>query len=296
LRTAIVIAALLHVVGIIGLLEVTTRQVAAPTYITLIPPPAPPDARDTRERTPRVEPDTQTPIPRDTRDSGVIPPFERAPSERDRTQSERAARPDSILRQRRPPPAVAVPEEPRPPQPGQPEAHELPPLAPGPAVGDGRIWVSPRPVLPAEVADALYGGAERDSVVVRRLRAMIDSLNEVLDEAQRQEQTPTWTRDVAGKKFGIDSQFIHVAGIKIPTTALALLPITLPQGNYGEMARSRQLDEMRDDLIRSAQRTETLADFRRYVKELRARKDAEREAARRAREEQQPQDTIEALP
>ena len=88
---------------------------------------------------------------------------------------------------------------------------------------------------------------------------------------------------MAGKVFGIDSQFIHIAGIKIPTAALALLPISLPQGNYGEQMRARQLDEMRADLMQAARRTESLQLFRQYVRELRARKAAEREAQQRQR-------------
>src|SRR6266571_4496091 len=83
----------------------------------------------------------------------------------------------------------------------------------------------------SEVADVLYEPQEsRDTTVVHRLRAMVDSLNVVIDQDQRSRQRPVWTTDVAGKVFGIDSQFIHVAGIKIPTAALALLPISLPQG------------------------------------------------------------------
>src|SRR3989449_11458674 len=153
-----------------------------------------------------------------------------------------------------------------------------------PEAGDGRLWVLPRPGLPAEGADPLDASAEqRDTVVVRRLRAMVDSLNVMIDQEQRGRQKPTWTTDVAGKVFGLDSQFIHVAGIKIPTAALALLPISLPQGNYDEQRRARQLDEMREDLMQAARRTETLRLFKQYVRELRARKQAERDAARRAR-------------
>jgi hypothetical protein len=153
-----------------------------------------------------------------------------------------------------------------------------------PQVGDGRLWVLPRPALPSDVADALYEPQEnRDTTVVRRLRAMVDSLNVFIDQDQRSRQRPVWTTDIAGKVFGIDSQFIHVAGIKIPTAALALLPINLPQGNYGEQMRARQLDEMRQDLMQAARRTETLRLFKQYVRDLRARKQAERDAERQAR-------------
>src|SRR2546430_10265000 len=108
---------------------------------------------------------------------------------------------------------------------------------------------------------------------------MRDSLNVIIDQEQRARRTPTWTTDVAGKVFGIDSQFIHIAGIKIPTAALALLPISLPQGNYDEQRRARQLDEMRADLMQAARRTESLQMFRQYVRELRARK-ADRKSTR----------------
>jgi len=167
-------------------------------------------------------------------------------------------------------------------------------LIPGPILGDGHLWVSPRPALPAAVAEEIYGDStSRDSVVVRRLRAMVDSLNDIFDEEQRERRRPSWTTDVAGKTFGIDSAYIHIAGIKIPTAALALLPLRLPQGNYDEALRARHLDEMRQDIMRAAARAQTYQDFRRYVRELRARKDAEREFQRR---QKQPADTVKAIP
>lgn len=167
-----------------------------------------------------------------------------------------------------------------------------------PEVGDGRLWVNPRPALPAEVAGALYESHEqRDTGVVRRLHSMMDSLNVIIDQEQRSRQRPTWTTDVAGKEFGIDSQFIHIAGIKIPTFALAALPIKLPQGNYDEQMRARQLDEMRTDLLQAARRTESLQLFRQYVRELRARKAAEREARQRQGDTTQVKaDTVSGVP
>jgi hypothetical protein len=168
-------------------------------------------------------------------------------------------------------------------------------LVPAPQVGDGRLWVSPRPPLPAAVAEALYGDTTgRRAVAIERLRAMVDSLNQVLDVMQRERQRPSWT--VGGEngspKFGIDSQFIHIAGIKIPTAALALLGNLLPQGNFDEGMRARQLNDMRADLLRAADRAQSFQDFRRYVRELRERKQAERDADERRR----AQDTVKAVP
>jgi len=192
-----------------------------------------------------------------------------------------------------PPPAVAPPTDTGVSLPAyDPNAGKV---APAPQVGDGRLWVSPRPGLPAAVADALYGDTTaRLNVAVTRLRAMVDSLNQVLDVIQRERQRPSWTiGGTPGKpEWGIDSAYIHVAGIKIPTMALALLGNLLPQGNFDESMRARQLQDMRDDLLHAAARAESFQQFRRYVRELRERKQAERDADERRR----AQDTVKAVP
>ena len=157
---------------------------------------------------------------------------------------------------------------------------------PVPRLGGSVLWLPPRPALPADVADIVYNDTlVHDRPVVARLKAMVDSLNDILNEEQAQGRKPTWTTQIAGKTFGIDSQYIHVAGIEIPTAALALLPIRLPEGNYDEYRRSRQLELMRQDLLYSAMRTQTLADFRKYVHELRQRKQEEHDFEERQKGE-----------
>ena len=120
------------------------------------------------------------------------------------------------------------------------------------------------------------------------------ALNQVLDVIQREKQRPSWTIGGTPDKpeWGIDSAYIHVAGIKIPTMALALLGNLLPQGNFDESMRARQLQDMRDDLLHAAARAESFQQFRRYVRELRERKQAERDAEQRRR----AQDTVKAVP
>jgi hypothetical protein len=157
------------------------------------------------------------------------------------------------------------------------------------------IWVSPRPALPSEVADVLYGHHDpqdlpRDTIVVRRLRAMVDSMNRIIDAEQTSRRKPTWTTEVAGKKFGMDSTAFYIAGIKIPTAVLLALGSLLPQGNFDEAMRARQMSDLREDMVQAARRTQTLQEFRGYVKELRARKQAEHDAARRQR------DSVVAIP
>ena len=176
----------------------------------------------------------------------------------------------------------------------KPASHADGPLVPGPQVGDGMAWVSPRPALPADVAARVYGDTSRqDSVARGRLRAMLDSLNQLMSRDQLARQRPSWSTEVKGIPFGIDSQFINIAGIKIPTMALALLGNVFPPGNYDAALRQRALDDMRRDLLFAAARTETFRDFQRYVKELRARKQAERDADRRR---QTPPDTTGIVP
>src|SRR2546422_3804675 len=155
----------------------------------------------------------------------------------------------------RPLPQAAVPDTtPAVPSPGGKRDATLAasPVAVGPHMvnpperGDGRLWVLPRPGLPAEVADALYAPPEqRDTVVVRRLRAMVDSLNVMIDQEQRGRQKPTWTTDVAGKGFGNDSPYIHLGGGKNPTAAPPVLPLSPPPGDHHRQPRARPAPQMR---------------------------------------------------
>jgi hypothetical protein len=149
--------------------------------------------------------------------------------------------------------------------------------------------------LPASVAQALYGDtAGRNSAAIARLKAMVDSLNQVLDQIQRENRRPAWVAGGTPDKptWGLDSQYIHIAGLKIPTPALALLGQFLPQGNYDEGLRARQMEYMRQDLLQAAERAQSFQQFRSYVRELRQRKQAEREAEQRRR----GQDTVKAVP
>lgn len=167
-----------------------------------------------------------------------------------------------------------------------------------PRAGDGRIWIGPRPALPAEVANELYvphlraDSLPRESIVTRRLRAMVDSMNRIIDVEQREHRLPSWTTGgESGKKFGLDSSHIYIAGVKIPSAVLMALGSLLPQGNYDEAMRGRALAQMRDDMIQAARRTETLREFRQYVRELRSRKQAEHDAAQRQHGDSVPGDT-----
>jgi hypothetical protein len=226
-------------------------------------------------------------------DTVAFIPFQDTPTHRIRGPRVGTAHPE-------PPPETPLPPPPPPPAAAQPSdsGTAMPAYDPNanaltPRVGDGRLWVSPRPALPSTVAEALYGDTVgRNEQAVERLRVMVDSLNQVWDQVQREGQRPSWTTGEGKGKFGIDSQYIHIAGIKIPTMALALLGNLLPQGNFDEEMRARHLQLMREDILRAADRAQTFQDFRRYVRELRERKQAERDADKR----RQAQDTVTVVP
>jgi len=155
------------------------------------------------------------------------------------------------------------------------------------SASDARIWVGPRPSLPKDVAEALYlpkDTVHPDTVVTRRLRALVDSMNHLLDLAERDHKAPSWTTDIGGMKFGIDSANIYIAGLKIPTPVLALFGSALPQGNFDEAMRDKQMADIRRDMMQAAQRAKTMEEFNHYVRELRTRKQAEHDAARAQRD------------
>jgi hypothetical protein len=141
----------------------------------------------------------------------------------------------------------------------------------------------------------LYGDTtERREAAVERLRAMVDSLNQILDQVQRERQRPKWTVGGTPDKpqWGIDSAYIHVAGVKIPTAVLAALGNLLPPGNFDEDQHIKQLNYMREDILQAADRAQSLQEFKRYVHELRDRRQADHDADDRRR----AQDTVKAVP
>jgi hypothetical protein len=96
-------------------------------------------------------------------------------------------------------------------------------------------------------------------------------------------EAPKWTTEIDGKTWGIDGRWIYLGDLKLPAALLALLPI--PEGgyNYDQSKAARDLQRMREDILQAAQRAATAEEFNRYVKELRQRKDREREEKRRVR-------------
>jgi hypothetical protein len=146
----------------------------------------------------------------------------------------------------------------------------------GPALGEGKLWVRPLPLPPQELAQALIRSHAQlvDSAVTVIVQGYIDS---VLNAEPENMPLPSWTTKVGDKQIGLDSRWIYIGPIKIPTALLAaFLPIN-GGASATDYERFRALRQMREDVQVAARRAATMQDFKRAIRELRAERDRERE-------------------
>jgi hypothetical protein len=160
----------------------------------------------------------------------------------------------------------------------------------GPGLAQGRLWVRPLPLPPRELAQRLSRSRAElvDSAVTSIVQSYLDSIAN--DPGGRNQGPPSWTTEIAGKKFGIDSKNIYIAGLKIPTVVLSLLSIPLAAGNIDQNRAYNQYMDLRADLLRAAQRAETLEEFKQVIREIRERKEREREFEKNQRTAPPPEE------
>jgi len=158
----------------------------------------------------------------------------------------------------------------------------------GPGLAQGRLWVRPLPLPPRELAQRLTRSRAElvDSAVTSIVQAYLDSI--ASDPASRNQGLPSWTTEIAGRKFGLDSKNIYIAGLKIPAAILALLPI--PAGNIDQNRAYNHLMDIRADLHYAAQRAQTMEEFKTIIREMRERKEREREFERNQRTAPPPEE------
>jgi hypothetical protein len=151
----------------------------------------------------------------------------------------------------------------------------------GPGLAEGRLWVRPLPLPPRDLAQRLTRTRAElvDSAVTSIVQAYLDSIAN--DPASRDQGLPSWTTQIAGKKFGLDSKNIYIAGLKIPAAVLALLPI--PAGNIDQNRAYNHFMDLRADLMYAAQRAQNMEEFKTMIREMRERKEREREFQRNQR-------------
>lgn len=153
-----------------------------------------------------------------------------------------------------------------------------------PRYEDPRVWVAP-----GQIATAPKTPTERlDSVIAGDIGAYNDSVR-IANAGRR--APGDWTFEKNGQKYGIDSKYIRLGPVSIPTAILAMLPINLT-GNPTTYERNKTLTERHDEIFEQAQRGMNNADFDKAVRSIRERKERERreaaEVKKKAAEEAAP--------
>ena len=140
-----------------------------------------------------------------------------------------------------------------------------------PRYEDPRVWSSP-----GRISSAPKTSTERlDSVIVADIGAYNDSVR-VANAGKR--APGDWTFEKNGQKYGIDSKYIRLGPVSIPTAVLAMLPINLT-GNPTTYERNKTLNSRHDEIFEQAQRGMNNADFDKAVRSIRERKEKERREA-----------------
>ncbi len=150
----------------------------------------------------------------------------------------------------------------------------------GPDLGSGALWVRPLPLPPRELAQRLRKSHVEltDSAVKATVQAFLDSIAK--DPSSVTAAMPSWTADLGGKKYGLDQKYLYVAGLKIPAAVLALLPIS---GGTNQQKAFDRTNDLLLDLRMAANRATTVSEFKDAIRDMRRRKDEERQFQRNQR-------------
>ncbi len=159
--------------------------------------------------------------------------------------------------------------------PGLPAAVEPPRTQLTPSYGSGKLWVRPLPLSAREMAAAVTGKSQADladSVVAVIVQRYLDEL--AAEQADPANRPPSWVANLGGQKIGVDSKWVYLGPIRLPTILLGLLPINA-QGNPTQAEMNKRFAAMREDLFYAARRAATLEEFKRNVAILREQKQYE---------------------
>jgi hypothetical protein len=166
----------------------------------------------------------------------------------------------------------------------------------GPARGEGKLWVRPLPLPPRDLARAVTRTHTElvDSAVTAIVQVYLDS---VLNAAPENAPPPSWTTRVGDQQIGVDSRWIYLGPIKIPTALVAaFLPLNAGSAETSDLTRFHQLQLMREDVQIAARRAQTMEDFKRAIRELRAQREREREFAKNQKTPPAKQDSLPKTP
>ena len=141
-----------------------------------------------------------------------------------------------------------------------------------PAFDDPRIWNTPSGYTPPAPTRA----EELKDYLARGIRQHLDSI-----EAAPKERDPRdWTKDIGGRKYGMDDKWIYVAGLKVPSFLVAAIPMNA-QANPTVTDRNRRINEMSAEI---EERRSLELDSNDEIRRINARMDRQRAARLREKE------------
>lgn len=159
-----------------------------------------------------------------------------------------------------------------------------------PANADPRVWA------PGALGINVPRSAQQlmDSVVAYAITSAADSLDSIARLYEPGKPAADWTKRLKnGEKWGWDQTGLRLGKVTVPNALLALLPAGLQQrmsGNPLAMASARSLALSRADIDRFSRMSMNEADFRKEVKELRAKKEREHTQQAKAKAAQKAAD------
>jgi hypothetical protein len=134
-----------------------------------------------------------------------------------------------------------------------------------------QIWVPPAPPGTGEKPHTL--AVQLDSAA----HAMIVRNNDSLAKLGPTRQPGDWTKEIGGKKWGMDQQYIHLGPIEIPNAILAALPLNNFTGNPIAAENERLINRRSQDIEYQRNRALDDEEFNKAVKDERLRKEREHE-------------------
>jgi len=151
------------------------------------------------------------------------------------------------------------------------------PGSPWRAFGSGVLWDRRPPAVPG----VAHTHAElTDSAVKAIINHYLDSLAALPGGGRV--LPPSWKATIGGREYGLDGQWITVAGVKIPSLILALIPF--PNGGNESKALDVQGRMRAQDYQLALPRAAAAADQREQIREIREREEAEHQLNRKQRE------------
>ena len=135
-----------------------------------------------------------------------------------------------------------------------------------PAYNDPRIWNTPSGFTPPAPTRA----EELQAYLARGIQQHLESLAALPAERDPRD----WTREIGGRKYGMDDKWIHVAGFKVPSFLLAAIPMKA-QANPTVTERNRRINEMSAEI---EERRSLELDSRDEIRRINERMDRQRAA------------------